>query len=696
MEYTSKNKGRNRLFLLLQKSSISKSIFHAITLLSITPAFLFCNKIDYNNEPNIKEELRKECNNHAITSNLHFSAKMPSTSSIKDKGINSIDIFIYNDDQLKRLDSYQRFDINDLLSKEGNNANENNEEIFNLEVGSSAGPKIILAVANAPESIYNEQNTHCYDTMLKLRYDIISENPQYPIMTCEIKGNLGTTKNLKLNLTPLLASITLGKLNCKLKEARFKDKKITFNQVYLINVNRNGEIFKYEQFTPDRFINDSQLEENSLKGMLFPQMLYSKIEDNNMLPENITFYAYPNDIGKETPGKSFTRLVIEGEFEGNIYYYPININAEAGGIKRGGQYKLNVTIKNLGATDPNDAVEPETLETSFIVDKWKEEDQKIVEFCFPCHRFDFSTNEPTQEEEGKVSNKENDNNITDLNIFIFNSYGILEHRLYKNDISSCQIELLKHCKYDIYACANLGYELKNINSLEQLKKYKFHLAYPDEFKAGIPMTGFITDFSVMENNLDKTDENYEKEVEKVIIEMTRMTARVVIDVDRSTLDKDIKLKIEEVRIGNCPKSAFLFAESCVNAKNDVFRVGYNKNLAEANILNYEYENGISKSINLYMLENIIKGDGKTNLPTNFYESYLEIFVAYFSDKHYTKPGEHIFYRFRLEDKNGKYEIKRNHSYHYTFKPSGNGLKLSGSWSLDASKLQSVEKANQDT
>ena len=75
----------------------------------------------------------------------------------------------------------------------------------------------------------------------------------------------------------------------------------------------------------------------------------------------------------------YTRLVIQGDLNGNTYYYPISINREGFGyssvnghcgVKRNTSYKLDVTICRPGSTDPDEILEYGTLSTNLNVLDW--------------------------------------------------------------------------------------------------------------------------------------------------------------------------------------------------------------------------------------------------------------------------------------------------------------------------------------
>ncbi len=86
--------------------------------------------------------------------------------------------------------------------------------------------------------------------------------------------------------------------------------------------------------------------------------------------------------------------------------------------------------------------------------------------------------------------------INDLNLFIVNQYGIVEQHIYlqkKNPTNeySLKTRLIKNLKYSFYAGVNFGYEMPDIKTITELKKYRYYLTYPDEYSHGMPMLSLI-------------------------------------------------------------------------------------------------------------------------------------------------------------------------------------------------------------
>lgn len=282
-----------------------------------------------------------------------------------------------------------------------------------------------------------------------------------------------------------------------------------------------------------------------------------------------------------------------------------------------------------------------------------------------------------------------DSKITDYNLYLFNSFGILEERVYvpyrSLKLTDGKVQysttLLRDVPYTILAVANLGYEVP-LRSLEEARSFRYHLAYPDEFTQGLPMAAFLQDIRV-------------GEAASVEVPLERLMARIELRIDRSDLLADIQFKVTEVRVGACPSSVQLVAPSKVNSREETFGLGYGKSGAQVSALNEDAGDGLSRSLSVYLLENR-QGDLLDNVITDsgkvFYEafyrevcSYIEIKAEYHSPTWHTPVGGRLIYRFYLGESLNNFDVCRNTWYRVTVRPQGDGLG-EDSWRVDKSAL----------
>ena len=281
--------------------------------------------------------------------------------------------------------------------------------------------------------------------------------------------------------------------------------------------------------------------------------------------------------------------------------------------------------------------------------------------------------------------------ISDYNLWIFHPNGTLEERRYVSprELASLggeakyRTKLLKGIPYRIYACANLGYELRIDNEAE-LKAYRYHLAYPDEYSTGLPMASVLEKACV------------ENDGETLGLALERLLAKVELSIDRSALDADVSFTVREVSVGGCPSSVTPFSPSKAEHSGQIFNNGFIKNGMQTSPLNREVQVGKSESICVYLLENlqgdllenVVSDQGKVFSDSRLAEicSYIRIKAEYSSPDYRTKPGEYLVYRFYLGENRNNFDVRRNTHYTVSIRPEGDGLN-EDSWRVDKSGIE---------
>ncbi len=273
-----------------------------------------------------------------------------------------------------------------------------------------------------------------------------------------------------------------------------------------------------------------------------------------------------------------------------------------------------------------------------------------------------------------------ENRIEDLNILVFNCEGELEESRYippreYDGKTAFNMPLPTGAPLTIAACANVGRQLK-AGSLDELKALRHSLAYPDEYSRGIPLSGLVR---VCLLPGEKT----------VRLPLERLMARVSVSVDRRALDKDVTLRFVSVKVGNCPRSATIFAPSKAERHEDCFTGGFAKTWNEADALNVDSSPGVSGEVSVYLMENAqgalpCEGKGwRGSIPKGEMQSvcsYLELSAEYHSPTFSTPPEEYLTFRFYIGSSPGNFDALRGRHYHFTVRPGADGL--SGAWKGD--------------
>ena len=290
-----------------------------------------------------------------------------------------------------------------------------------------------------------------------------------------------------------------------------------------------------------------------------------------------------------------------------------------------------------------------------------------------CMRDCFMTSKAAMPEEGKISN---------INLLIFDSYGRILENIYRLDSSPVNISLIKDETYTFAALANFGYKV-DVTSVDDLESLRYHLAYPDEYREGMPMTSEIVSYCIKKS----TD---------IQLPLINMMSKISIRIDRNQLSEGVEFHVSGIRIGNCPKSALAFRQNKVDNADECFNSGFSLNGTECNGLNTPEHPGMSKEVSLYMFENM-QGDFSSDGITSDEEkiipeddprfrtcSYVEIDIDYTSRLWQSKDSP-LTYRFYLGDGLNSLDMERNCHYHITVIPEDDGLDGDG-WRVDKTGL----------
>lgn len=271
--------------------------------------------------------------------------------------------------------------------------------------------------------------------------------------------------------------------------------------------------------------------------------------------------------------------------------------------------------------------------------------------------------------------------ITDISLMIFDHNGDAEECVWLSEGNHRHtVTLLKDREYSVCACANFGYQVY-ADKKEELEEIIYHMAYPDEYREGIPMYA-------------ETEVVFSDDTEATII-LERLMSKISIRMDRSRLSDGVEMNVRSARIGNCPRYTKVFADNRVEDEDGCFPSGFYRNELQTSILNSDTGGGLSKEVSLYMLEN-----KQGQMPSHTDEdsdklfdsddlksricSYIELELEYTSGL-YKSDGSGLIYRFYLGEDRNNLDVIRNSHYHITITPEDSGL-TENSWRVDKSGL----------
>lgn len=322
------------------------------TLLNLLPAFLYgCSA---------PEQLQDPPESVEITVDLTRSPG----------NIEDLDIFVFRDDRLQKLDCYQKV---------------TDPDIWNRKVISSYGERFIAVCANSRKGIMEWTEISSFSSLQGLSMSLEDDSIECPFMSGlkEVyPGQEGQRTNLQLS--PLSSIVRLQSISCDFSGRPYSGEKLTDVKVYLTNVNAECGIFDEKGILPSRLINAGRLCEEDMEILPDPSILYREMAETvgqKTIYPGIDLLCYPNNSVTESPGTPFTRLVIEGKVCGQTYYWPIDINREneGEGVVRNESYIYDIRITRKGTLDPDTPARPEDIEILYKIEQWEErENYKVI------------------------------------------------------------------------------------------------------------------------------------------------------------------------------------------------------------------------------------------------------------------------------------------------------------------------------
>ena len=258
----------------------------------------------------------------------------------------------------------------------------------NVAVASTTGEKILMACCGLESTPDDWMGISSISSLADAYTALEKENRDSPVMSgsCSFHAGNSTDANPELVFRQISSEIHLRTLKCNFKGRPYEGEKLSDIHVYLTNVNASCRIWN-DPGRATRLINQGRLVEEDIARFEDQSLIYQRI-DKEVGAEGITtdimFRCYPNTSEEEGPGTPFTRLVIQGQLDGEVWYWPIDINRGEGhspeGIEGNCVYTFDIELTRKGSADPDTAIKTESANIMMEIEKWEEKEEYYVVF----------------------------------------------------------------------------------------------------------------------------------------------------------------------------------------------------------------------------------------------------------------------------------------------------------------------------
>lgn len=347
----SKKGRRSTAHLAIEVLSRKFPINLSLTL-AILPAFFFaCSKSSDMQSP-------VECKTHM---DLRY------TSSVLIGG--ALDLFVFDNDASGRLDSYTH-----ITEPSGNI----------VSAASKKGQKRILAIANAGKRLYDWGVFGSFMAAGTASARLEEEAPERPLLCGTAVFEAGGSGRTGIVLSPILSRVRLKYIQCDFRGRSYEGRTMTEAKAYLTNVCTAARLAPPDSLiSGTEYVNIGGWSDGDTAGSRLWSMLRCDIS-GPIGPEPVSIgkslYCYPNTLAVGGRREHITKLVIEGTIGGHTYYYPVPLSAASGGIGRGADYEVSVTITQLGTDDPDGSLAAGALSFTVCVNDWKDKAEETVSF----------------------------------------------------------------------------------------------------------------------------------------------------------------------------------------------------------------------------------------------------------------------------------------------------------------------------
>ena len=331
-----------------------------------------------------KEEAAKEVSStekatiHLCVSPYEIVTKNTDADHGKNKFLDSvrrIDVFVFRESGA--LESYKHFDRIAGMN------------LSDLPIDATLGNKTVYVLANAKQTswtgVVRESN------LLSLAVSLKDETLANFTMAAKTTVNLQDNQTVNVVLKKLVAKVVVNGIKTNFAGGPYEGIKLRDCRLYLTNIS-GSKTYMGENPSTKVTLNAGGYSADDYAGCLmtalFSEGVPGLIGDAGYSTTH-HFYCYENMLETETSTDKFTRLVLEANLDGTVYYYPVDINQPGygwtssighKGVKRNTCYTYNFTITGPGSDDPESKIVLKTITVDASVESLTDSPEYSVSF----------------------------------------------------------------------------------------------------------------------------------------------------------------------------------------------------------------------------------------------------------------------------------------------------------------------------
>ena len=311
---------------------------------------------------------------HFTDSNFTAAVRVPVKMSVHSKESmrgEAVDILVFRNDATQYMECWQRVHVS---------------EEDEVAIASMNGEKTVMACCGMEDEDWMWISS--LSSLSDAWSDLENESKDSPVMSGSCSFSAGSTLSERplLTLRRLSSEIELRSLKCDFKGRPYEGEKLSDVHVYLTNVNASCRIWN-DTGQASRIINQGRLVMEDVSRFSDPGLILQHIDGEvgaDGANTDICLRCYPNKPREEGLGSPFTRLVIQGVLDGEVWYWPIDINREGDssdeGISGNCRYIYDIVLTRKGSADPDTAIKTGTASIAMEVKRWEDKEDYTITY----------------------------------------------------------------------------------------------------------------------------------------------------------------------------------------------------------------------------------------------------------------------------------------------------------------------------
>ena len=238
-----------------------------------------------------------------------------------------------------------------------------------VEMECTTGPKEIIVLANAPDVSSKVSYDAFVATSSYLKDNAVGSLVMEGHASCDITSAMST---VTVNIRRIVSKVVLEKVEVDFESDVYDDMDFILKSAYLTNVAAEKKYLAKEE-TPALWYNQIvRSDATEVDDLVFGDLEDTELENPSEYTDKHHFYCYPNPCDEDSFSSEWsprpTRLVVEAELGGELYYYPVALPP----LQQNTKYHVSLRIVRPGATSPEQDMDKSDASFTITIEEWEE------------------------------------------------------------------------------------------------------------------------------------------------------------------------------------------------------------------------------------------------------------------------------------------------------------------------------------